>query len=92
MPLGSFPGTIYDEVTVALHHGDVFVFCSDGVFEAMNGAWQEFTADRLIDVVAQTRELPAQQIVDSIFEAVREWRGDAPQNDDMTAVAVKITA
>jgi sigma-B regulation protein RsbU (phosphoserine phosphatase) len=92
VPLGSFPGTIYDEVTLALHAGDVIVFCSDGVFEAMNGAWQEFTAERLVEVVAGLRDLPAQKIVDGIFEAVREWRGDAPQNDDMTAVAVKITA
>ena len=49
VPLGSFPGTIYDELTLALHPQDVFVFCSDGVFEAMNGAWQEFTAERLIE-------------------------------------------
>jgi sigma-B regulation protein RsbU (phosphoserine phosphatase) len=92
VPLGSFPGTIYDEVSLALHVGDVFVFCSDGVFEAMNGAWQEFGAERLIDVVGRTHQLPAQKIVDAVFAAVREWRGDAPQNDDMTAVAVKITS
>ena len=92
VPLGSFPGTIYDELTLALHPRDVFVFCSDGVFEAMNGAWQEFTAERLIAVVERTREMPAQKIVDAIFEAVREWRGGAPPNDDMTAVVVKITA
>ena len=92
VPLGSFPGTTYDEITFALHAGDLFVFCSDGVFEAMNGAAQEFTADRLLEVVKRTRHLPAQQIVDAIFAAVHEWRADEPPNDDMTAVAVKITA
>lgn len=91
VPLGSFPGTMYDEVSLALHAGDVFVFCSDGVFEAMNGAGQEFTAERLIEVAARTRDLPPQKIVDGIFAAVHEWRGDTPPNDDMTAVAVKIT-
>ena len=92
VPLGSFPGTTYDEISYPLRSGDLFVFCSDGVFEAMNGAGQEFTAARLIDVVTRTRELPAQQIVDAIFAAVEVWRGDEPPNDDMTAVAVKITA
>jgi sigma-B regulation protein RsbU (phosphoserine phosphatase) len=92
VPLGSFPGTTYDEISFPLRIGDLFVFCSDGVFEAMNGAAQEFTAARLIDVVNRTRELPAQQIVDAIFTAVEQWRGDEPPNDDMTAVAVKITA
>ena len=36
VPLGSFQGSTYDEVTFALHDGDLFVLCTDGVFEAMN--------------------------------------------------------
>lgn len=92
VPLGSFSGSAYDEVTYALHAGDVFVFCTDGVFEAMNAAGEEFTSARLVDVVAQARDLPARGIVEGVFRAVADWRGDAPPNDDMTAVAVRITA
>jgi serine phosphatase RsbU (regulator of sigma subunit) len=58
----------------------------------MNAAGQEFTSARLIEVVGATRHLPPQQIVDSVFDAVATWRGETPPNDDMTAVAVKITA
>ena len=79
-------------MTFALQAGDVYVFCTDGVFEAMNEHGQEFTATRLLDVVGRSRELPAAKIVEAIFEAVDEWRGDAPPNDDMTAVVVRITA
>ena len=92
VPLGSFEGSTYDEVSLALHAGDVFVFCSDGVSEAMNDAGQEFTSERLIEVVESVHNLPAQQIVDAVVAAVEEWRAGAPPNDDMTAVAVKITA
>jgi len=92
VPLGSFPGSTYDEVTYALHAGDVFVFCTDGVFEAMNAEGEEFTSARLAEVVSRSCSLPAQRIVDAIFAAVTEWRGDTPPNDDMTAVAVRITA
>jgi len=92
VPLGSFQGTTYDEVTLALHAGDVFVFCSDGVSEAMNAAGQEFTSDRLIEVVEAVHDRPAAKIVDAIVAAVEEWRDGAPPNDDMTAVAVKVTA
>jgi serine phosphatase RsbU (regulator of sigma subunit) len=67
------------------------VFCTDGVFEAMNGVGQEFTAARLLDVVRAGRDLPPARMVDAIFAAVAEWRGDTPPNDDMTAVAVRIT-
>ena len=91
VPLGSFPGSAYDEVTFALHAGDVFVFCTDGVFEAMNAQGQEFTAERLLHVVNRSRELPAKSIVEAVFAAVGSWRGDTPPNDDMTAVAVRIT-
>jgi phosphoserine phosphatase RsbU/P len=91
VPLGSFPGSTYDEVSLALHAGDAFVFCTDGVFEAMNEQGQEFTGERLLEVVRGARDQPAKAIVDAIFKAVAEWRGDTPQNDDMTAVAVRMT-
>jgi len=92
VPVGSFQGTTYDEVTFALHQGDLFVLCTDGVFEAMNGQGQEFTASRLIDVVSAVRDQPPAKVVEGIFTAVESWRGDTPPNDDMTAVAVRITA
>jgi sigma-B regulation protein RsbU (phosphoserine phosphatase) len=91
VPLGSFNGSMYDEATFPLNKGDVFVFCTDGVFEAMNAEGQEFTAARLLDVVERGHDLPAAHLVNSIFEAVHLWRGETPPNDDMTAVAVRIT-
>ena len=91
VPLGSFPGVTYDQVTLPLAIGDIFVFCSDGVFEAMNEHGLEFGSRNLIDVVAAHRAQSAREIVDEIFQAVLAFRGDAAQNDDMTAVAVKIT-
>ncbi len=92
VPLGSFSGTTYDEATYSLAPGDVFVICSDGISEAMNEDGEEFTSSRLIAVVEQTRQGSAKAIVDAIFEAVEAFRGEATQNDDMTAVAIKITA
>ena len=91
VPLGSFNGSTYDELTLPLIAGDVFVFCTDGIFEAMNALGQEFTSTRLLEVVARTRELPPAKVVEAIFAAVAEWRADAPPNDDMTAVAMRIT-
>ncbi|MEQ1572852.1 MAG: GAF domain-containing SpoIIE family protein phosphatase, partial [Vicinamibacterales bacterium] len=92
VPLGSFPGVTYDEVKVSMKAGDVFVFCTDGVFEAMNGAGKEFGARQVTQIVRETRTQSARAIVDAIFDAVIEFRGGIAQNDDMTAVAVKITA
>lgn len=91
VPLGSFQGSTYDEISFALHPGDLYVFCSDGVSEAMDINGQEFTSARLRDVVASSRDLPIRDVVDAIFSAVDEFRRGAPANDDMTAVAVRIT-
>jgi sigma-B regulation protein RsbU (phosphoserine phosphatase) len=90
VPLGSFQGSTYDEMTFALHAGDLFVFCSDGVSEAMDVNGEEFGAARLIEMVAQSRALTPRAVVDAIFEAVETFRHGAPPNDDMTAVAVRI--
>jgi phosphoserine phosphatase RsbU/P len=92
VPLGSFSGITYDELTIPLQAGDVFVFCSDGIFEAMDREGGEFGAERLIAVVEQTRTGSAKSMVDAIFAAVYEFCGDADPNDDRTAVALKVTA
>jgi len=92
VPLGSFAGSTYDEVTCSLAVGDVFVFCSDGVFEANDALGREFGAERLLEVIKNGRQKTAKEIVDAIFGAVQEFRGDAVPNDDMTAVALRITA
>src|SRR5215813_11241403 len=91
VPLGSFAGSTYDEVSFDLAPGDLFVFCTDGVFEANDALGREFGAERLLQVVAATRARPAREIVDAIFAAVQEFRAETPPNDDMTAVALKIT-
>jgi sigma-B regulation protein RsbU (phosphoserine phosphatase) len=92
VPLGSFPGVTYDEVSMPLNTGDVFVFCTDGIFEALNEHGTEFGARRLCEVVRANREKSARNIVDAIYEAVTAFRGNQPQNDDMTVVVVKVVA
>ena len=91
VPLGSFAGSVYDELSFDLLAGDLFVFCTDGVFEANDALGREFGAERLLEVVAETRAQTTREIVDAIFAAVQQFRADTPPNDDMTAVALKIT-
>jgi sigma-B regulation protein RsbU (phosphoserine phosphatase) len=92
VPLGSFPGTTYEELTFDLKAGDLYVFCTDGIHEAEDHLGQEFGAARLISVIDRLADHPAQAIVDGIFEAVEGFRREGARADDMTAVAVKITS
>jgi sigma-B regulation protein RsbU (phosphoserine phosphatase) len=91
IPLGAFAGSTYDVVSFDLHSGDLYVFCTDGVFEAFDAAGEQFGTTRLVRTIQMVHQEPARRIVDAIFEAVQAFRGDAPVSDDMTAVAVRIT-
>jgi sigma-B regulation protein RsbU (phosphoserine phosphatase) len=90
VPLGSFNGVSYDEASFPLEVGDVYVFCSDGVFEAMNRRGEEFGAERLREVVREQRHVTAAELVDAIERAVEAYRDGFPSNDDMTIVAVRL--
>ena len=91
VPLGSFFGSTFDELTLDLGAGDVFVFCTDGVFEATDTLGREFGAGRLLDVVSGCQDSSAREIVDGICKGVETFRGESPSTDDMTVVVLKIT-
>ena len=92
IPLGSFPGSSYDEAAFALSSGDLFVFFTDGVFEAA-GPPAAGIRDRAAPAGDRgiAGEDGARDLVDAIFAAVQDFRGETTPNDDMTAVAIKIT-
>ena len=89
-PLGSFGGSQYDNFQFPLAAGDIFVLCSDGIFEAFNEENQEFGAQRVIDVIERTYTKTSKEIVSEVFTAVQNFCGDAPQSDDRTVVVMKI--
>jgi phosphoserine phosphatase RsbU/P len=90
LPLGAFPGSTYDEVAVDLQPGDLYVFCTDGVYEAFGENEEEFGVERAMAIVQENRERSAKDIADAVFAAVVDFRGDRPQGDDMTVVALKM--
>jgi sigma-B regulation protein RsbU (phosphoserine phosphatase) len=92
VPLGSFPNSTYEDVTFDLAPGDVFIFFSDGASEANDALGREFGSERLLKIARETCQKSAKDLVDAIFSAVLEFRGDTPPNDDTTVVVVRITA
>jgi sigma-B regulation protein RsbU (phosphoserine phosphatase) len=91
VPLGTFPGTTYEELTFELKAGDLYVFCTDGIYESEDALGHEFGAARLIKVIDSLADQPAQKIVDGIFAAVGAFRASRAPADDMTGVVVRIT-
>jgi sigma-B regulation protein RsbU (phosphoserine phosphatase) len=91
VPLGALPDIQYEERTFDLLAGDLYVFCTDGISEAVDLADEQFGSARLIEAIDRLHAEPTQKIVDGIFEAVVAFRGEGAQADDMTAVALRIT-
>ncbi len=91
VPLGLFQGSAYDELTVDLVQGDVFVFCTDGIYDEADASGEAFGTERMEEILRRSCRKTASELVDDVFTAVHDFRGDTAPNDDMTVVAIKIT-
>jgi sigma-B regulation protein RsbU (phosphoserine phosphatase) len=83
---------ILEEAEVPLRGGDVFLFFTDGLSEAMNGRAELFGERRLRDVIESADRLGEDEsaLKDRILAAIRAFVGEAAQHDDMTMVILKV--
>src|SRR5438270_1393066 len=86
--VGLFDNMTYDEGSVEMHPGEIFVAYSDGVTEPEND-FGEFGEQRLIDPVRENRDLSLPQISQIVTMAVDTWIGDKEQPDDVTLVLAR---
>jgi serine phosphatase RsbU (regulator of sigma subunit)/ketosteroid isomerase-like protein len=89
--LGAFEHATFEQETVQLHPGDLVVAFSDGMTEAADGDGEEFGEVRVLECIEAHRELPPAAHLDRLFERVREFTNDAPQQDDLTALVLLYT-
>ena len=87
--VGLFDRMTYDEGSVELHPGEVFIAYSDGVTEPEN-EFGEFGEERLIDLVRTNRRVPLAQISQAVTSAVEDWIGENEQPDDITLVLARM--
>jgi sigma-B regulation protein RsbU (phosphoserine phosphatase) len=91
LPLGMAEDVDYNETTMQLQTGDILVFYTDGIPEAMNAKKEMFGFELLGTIVKESAgSLSAKQLATSIVEKVAEFSGSTKQHDDMTVVVVKV--
>lgn len=92
--LGMEKGTFFepnlDVTELNFTEGNLFLFYSDGLNEAMNIHKSEFGLDNVIKVISDNKTRPSKEIQASLLNAVGSFRGNAEQNDDITFVVVKV--
>jgi sigma-B regulation protein RsbU (phosphoserine phosphatase) len=86
--VGLFDNMVYEEGSVEMKPGEIFLAYSDGITEPEND-FGEFGEQRLIDLVSDNRRLPLPQISQAVTNAVDNWIGDNEQPDDVTLVLAR---
>ncbi len=91
IPLSIKADTQYHSApTVTLAPGELVLLLTDGIEEAMSPAGELFGLERTLAVIKSHRDWPARQMVEAIYRAVRDFSGDTPQLDDLTAMVIKV--
>jgi sigma-B regulation protein RsbU (phosphoserine phosphatase) len=86
--VGLFPDRDYEEETVELYSGDMFIAFSDGITEPEN-EFGEFGEERLLETIAAYRHLPLARITEHAVSAIQDWIGSTEQPDDITLVLAR---
>jgi len=88
--VGILPGAEFWNTVVPLERGDILTLFTDGVTEQENEHGEEFSMDRLRQVVLSKEHEPASVAVAEIADAVSAYAGSTEQSDDLTVVVVKV--
>gem|GEM_PF-1027650 len=94
MALGLVRGKAFsdfiEEAEIRFKGGDVFVFYTDGLSEAMNKHGEEFGEERLFATIQRFTHQSATEILQGILDSVNAFVGKTPKHDDLTMIVVKI--
>jgi sigma-B regulation protein RsbU (phosphoserine phosphatase) len=89
-PLGIIKECHYQEMRVSLKRGDILVFYTDGMVEAVNDKGELYGFERFLASIEGGRELGVHELLEKLIKDVFLYTGKAEQHDDLTAVVVKV--
>jgi serine phosphatase RsbU (regulator of sigma subunit) len=90
VPLGVLPGRVPSAQPRTLQRGQMVLFLTDGGPETASPEGDLFGIERTLDVVRENRHVPAGEIVEALYHGARRFAQDTPQQDDITAVVLKV--
>lgn len=88
--LGIFKDSKYEERAISLASGDMLVFYTDGVTEAMDKDGNMYELERLIDVLHASVERSAKEIISAVQESIHAFADPEAVWDDITMVVIRI--
>ncbi len=80
----------YTSESFQLQEGDTIVCFTDGISEAFSISGELYGDERLCETVGRLIGLPAEELLNRIFDDVRKFADGADQSDDMTCGVIKV--
>lgn len=80
----------YVSETIQLFENDSIILFTDGITEAMNLKWEEFSDERLETLALQHSHLNASDLLSVIRKNVEDFTLSAEQSDDITSMVIKV--
>ncbi len=87
--LGIVPQPHFAQQSVTLAPGDMLLFYTDGVTEAMNARRELFSEERLIELLQRHHRRTPQEVIAAVLESLNAFVGNQSQSDDITMIVVK---
>ena len=75
---------------IQLESGDTIVLFTDGITEAMNVKWEEYSDERLESFVLERDHLNSKQLLEEIKHSVEQFTIGAEQSDDITSLVIRV--
>ena len=90
-PIGLWPELEYEGEEIEDIRGCPLFIYTDGLNEAENCQQEQFSDERLLDILTTTPFESSRQIVELLKTAVEQHRNGAEPSDDLTMMCVKVT-
>ncbi|MEE8606413.1 MAG: SpoIIE family protein phosphatase, partial [Nitrospiraceae bacterium] len=90
--IGAMNGMVYAEEVDTLGPGDLLFMYTDGVTEEMNVDEQLFSEKRMAELLTSDKGNSAEATVRDTVSAVKRFKGETEQSDDITVLALQFQA
>lgn len=89
-PIGVEKTSIYTDTSTKVEKDDILITFTDGIIESLDAGSNQYTTERLLDLVKQNKDLTGKEIAKKVNDDIKKFSGNTKQHDDQTLLVIKI--
>ena len=90
LAIGWFEHADFIDIKETLHSGDRVTLYTDGVFEALNNADEQWGKKRLLDYISKNHDTPLTEYASNLLKEVEGFCGNKELNDDLAILTFEV--